>query len=145
MDKPKNDVDFSATQREALSQSIKGLSENTKAFADNKLSRQEATLSYLWLMYLSPIMEEAVYVAKGQKRRTTTKRRTALKKLQALIGRWPSEDDVRSALSKAGGADESLVKAITDDVKRLAEPPTSKPRRTGIDAMEAKLKKLLKK
>lgn len=135
------DLRLNKAQMDALSKSLKGLMDYVSEH-DPQYKTVQGRIKFQWQRYLVNALKEAVHVAKGQKTRTAGKRHEMLEQVEAYLGHYPTEADVRAALSDGGAPDESLVKIIAADVQRLKVRPLPPPRRSSIDVMEEKIRKL---
>lgn len=138
------DLKLNREQMDALSKSMKGLMDYARN-NDPQYKTARARINLDWERYLVNALLEAAHIAKNQKTRTARKRHQILKQLQASLGHYPTDEDVKNILSEGGEANESLVKAITEDVRRLKVEPPPKPRRSSIEVLEERVRKLTSK
>jgi hypothetical protein len=135
------DLKLNREQMDGLAHSGRGLMDYARQH-DPQFKTAKAAANLHWERYLVTALIEAVHIAKGQKTRTARKRHQILKDVAAFLGHYPTDADVREALSSSGQPNESLVKAICEDVRRLKVQPPPKPRRSSLEVLEERVRKL---
>ncbi len=137
------DFDLRLTREEfaSLSKSIRAIIFERLEDSDSFRQTSEGRKSQVWQQYLMSALSEAVNILEAKKPRTARKRHQQLKEIQAFLGHYPDESDIREILSKDADPLESLVRAIADDVESLKREPPATRRRSSFEVFMEKFEK----
>jgi hypothetical protein len=96
-----------------------------------------------WLLYLTEVVMEGASVRNNKKSRTAGKRKTHLKNLTKLLGRLPTDADVKELFGKDARKQTDLVALLQADVRQLEMYTPVK--KNELDKLQEKLTKLHKR